>query len=266
MTESSFQVVDGLRTRIRVHGEGAPLLLIGGVWSQIELWDDVLPHLDGFRTVMFDPPGIGETELPRRPLTMGGLARFAGGVLDAAGVQRAHVLGVSLGGAVAQQMAHSLPDRVAGLVLVSTAFGAPGVPGRPDVVLRFARPRAYADAGALEHSAGVIFGGRMRTEPELVHQWHLRPAADLRSYLFRLAGTVGWSSLRWLHTVPHPTLVLHGDDDPIVPLVNARGIARRMPHARLRVISGGGHLMLLDSADEVLPHITAFLEQHKETP
>ena len=266
MSGTSFQVVDGLRTRIRVHGEGTPLLLIGGVWSQVELWDDVLPHLDGFRAIMFDPPGIGASELPRRPMTVRGLARFAGAVLDAVGVRRAHVLGVSLGGVVAQQMARSLPERVDRLVLVSTAYGAPGLPGRPDVVLRFARPRAYADADALERSAGAIFGGRLRAQPHLVHQWHLRPAADLRSYVYRLAGTVGWSSLPWLHKLPHPTLVVHGDDDPIVPLVNARVIARRVPHARLRVVPRGGHLLLLDSAPEVLPHVTDFLEQRKERP
>jgi len=261
MSAATFTVVDGLRTRVRVHGEGPPLLLIGGVWSQVELWDDVLPHLDGFRAITFDPPGIGATERPRRPLTVGGLARFTAGVLDAVGVERAHVLGVSLGGLVAQQLARSCPDRVDRLVLVSTGFGAPGLPGRPDVLLRFARPRAYADLDGLERSAGDIFGGRLRAEPDLVRRWHLRPAADLRSYLYRLVGTVGFSSLPWLHRLQQPTLVVHGDDDPIVPLVNARAVACRVPRARLQVVRGGGHLMLLDSAAEVLPTVTDFLNR-----
>jgi pimeloyl-ACP methyl ester carboxylesterase len=258
---TTFTVVDGLRTRLRIHGEGTPLLLMGGVWSQVELWDDVLPHLTGFRAIAFDPPGIGATDLPARPLTVGGLARFAGGVLDAVGVHRAHVLGVSLGGLVAQQLAHSLPNRVDRLALVSTGFGAPGIPGRPDVVLRFVRPRAYADLDELERSAGRIFGGRLRAEPGLVHRWHLRPAPDLRSYLYRLVGTAGFSSLPWLHRLPHHTLVVHGDDDPIVPLINARTVACRVPHATLRVVHGGGHLMVLDSAAEVLPIVTDFLSR-----
>jgi pimeloyl-ACP methyl ester carboxylesterase len=266
MNPSTTHVIDGLQTRIRVQGDGPPLLLIGGVWSQVDLWDDVLAHLAGFRTIAFDPPGIGATELPRRPLTVSGLAGFARGVLDAVGVERAHVLGVSLGGAVAQQLARSFPDRVDRMVLVSTGFGAPGVPGRPDVLLQFARPRAYADLHVLERSAGRIFGGRLREQPGLVHRWPLRPAADLRAYAFRLVGTVGWSSLPWLHRLPHPTLVLHGDDDPIVPLVNARAVACRMPSARLHVVHGGGHLMILDSAAELLPIATAFLTSPDPQP
>jgi poly(3-hydroxyalkanoate) depolymerase len=259
MSASVSHVIDGLPTRIRVQGEGPPVLLIGGLWSQVPLWDDVLPFLGGFTTIAFDPPGIGATGMPQRPYRVRRLAEFSARVLDAVGVARAHVLGVSLGGAVAQQLARSFPDRVDRLVLVSTGYGAFGVPGRPGALLRFARPNGYADLEDLERDAGRIFGGRLRTEPHLVHTWHLRPPADLRAWWFRLAGTVGWTSLPWLHQLPQPTLVVHGDDDPVVPLVNGRALAHRIPHARLHVVRGGGHLLLLDSAPQVLPHITGFL-------
>ena len=259
MISEQIHVVDGLRTRMRVSGDGPPLLLIGGLWSQTPLWDDVLPYLDGFRTIAFDPPGIGETDVPQWPYSVRRLARFATLVLDAVGVQSAHVLGVSLGGAVAQELARYYPDRVEQLVLVSTGPGAVAVPGRLDVLLRFAKPRAYGDLGELEQRAGALFGGRLRTQPELVHRWHLRPPADLRAWVYRLAGTTGWSSAPWLHQVRPATLVVHGDDDPIVPLVNARFIASRIPRAQLQIVKGGGHLLLLDSAADVLPTITAFL-------
>ena len=259
MSADTSRVVDGLETRIRVRGEGPTLLLLGGLWSQLPMWDDVLPLLDGFRTIAFDPPGIGGTAMPRCPYSIGRLARFAAKVLDEVGVERAHVMGVSLGGAVAQQLARSFPDRVDRLVLVSTGPGAVGMPGRPDIVMRFARPNAYADRRLLEQDAGRIFGGRMRRNPELVHEMNLRPPADLLAWSFRLAGTAGWSSLPWLHRISHRTLVLHGDDDPIVPLFNARVLACLVPDARLEIVSGGGHLLLLDSTDHVLPTITEFL-------
>jgi pimeloyl-ACP methyl ester carboxylesterase len=99
----------------------------------------------------------------------------------------------------------------------------------------------------------------LRDQPELVHQFHLRPPADVKAWWYRLAGLAGWSSLPWLHRLRQPTLVVHGDDDPIVPLFNARVVACRIPGARLHVVHGGGHLMLLDSAAEVLPPITDFL-------
>ena len=255
----STYVIEGLSTRVRVSGQGQPLLVIGGVWSQVPMFDPVLPFLDGFRTIAFDPPGIGETAMPARPYSVQRLAGFAAGVLAAVGVGRAHVLGVSLGGAVAQQLAKSHPERVDHLVLVSTGPGIVAVPGRPDVLLRFGRPTAYTDITELEQRAGQIFGGRLREHPELVRGWHLRPPASTKAWLYRLAGTTGWSSLPWLPSVTQPTLIVHGDDDPIVPLVNARLIACRMPDARLEVVEGGGHLLLLDSAADVVPIITGFL-------
>ena len=117
------------------------------------------------------------------------------------------MLGVSLGGAVAQQVAHDFPHRVDRLVLASTAYGIPVIIGKPSVLLKFIRPRAYSNTSALERNADVIFGGRMRKEPELVHRWHLRPPKNLKAYLWRLLGTTGWSSLRWLHTVEAPTRI-----------------------------------------------------------
>ena len=259
MILDSTHVIDGLSTRVRVAGHGQPLLLIGGIWSQAPMFDPVLPHLAGFRTIAFDPPGIGQTDMPARPYSVQRLARFAVGVLAAVGVGRAHVLGVSLGGAVAQEMARSYPDRVDRLVLVSTGPGAISVPGRPDVLMRFGRPTAYSDIGELQKNAGRIFGGRLREQPELVRGWHLRPPANTKAWLYRLAGTAGWSSLPWLHNVTQPTLVVHGDDDPVVPLFNARLIACRMPDARLEVVEGGGHLLLLDSAADIAPLIAGFL-------
>ena len=228
MTEARTVLVDGLRTRVRAQGEGPPLLLIGGVWSQVGLWDEVLPHFAGFTTITFDPPGIGATELPVLPYSIRRLGTFAAQVLEAIGVDRAHVLGVSLGGAVAQELARTFPDRVERLVLVSTAYGVPAVIGRPSVLLRFMRPRAYRNLRQLEQNAGAIFGGRLRDEPELVHQWHLRPPRSLRAYVWRLLGTTGWSSLPWLQGITRPTLVVHGDDDPIVPLINGRVLAWRI--------------------------------------
>jgi poly(3-hydroxyoctanoate) depolymerase len=258
-TATAPYVIHGLRTRVQVRGEGPPLLLIGGLWGQVPLWDDVLPFLAGFRTVAYDPPGIGDTQMPSWPYSVRRQAAFAAQVLRAVGVRRAHVLGVSLGGAVAQQLARSYPRCVDRLVLVSTSHGCLTLPGRPEALVRFLRPTAYASAHGLERNAGPMFGGRIRAQPGLVHRWHFRPPAHLRAYAYRLAGTAGWTSLPWLPWLTAPTLVVHGDDDPIVRLPNARLLARLIPNARLHVVRGGGHLLLLDSAADVVPQITAFL-------
>ena len=143
---------------------------------------------------------------------------------------------------------------------MSTGPGAFGVPGRPDVLMRFGRPTAYSDISAARAECRAHL---RRPAARAARSWYAAGTSGLprtrRAWLYRLAGTTGWSSLPWLHRLTQPTLVVHGDDDPIVPLINARLIAWRVPDARLEVVEGGGHLLLLDSAADVVPVITEFL-------
>jgi len=250
----------GLRIHAQVCGEGEPLLLYSGIWAEVRLWERLLPHLAGFRTIAFDPPGIGRSQMPAFPLSMWGLAEFGTAVLDELGVESAHVLGASFGGAVAQQMAFSHPRHVRRLVLASTSFGAFAMPGSPEALWHFIHPRSYHPE-RLEQVAGDMFGGRLRTEPELVRSMHIRRPTDTMAALYRMAPLFGWTSLPCLWTIRQPTLVIAGDDDPVTPLVNHRVIAALIPRARLHTVRGGGHLVLLDSADQVGPVIADFLRE-----
>lgn len=245
--------VNGLRTSVRVRGDGPPLLLIMGIWGGLAAWEPLVSHLSGYRTIAFDAPGIGGTELPRYPLALPALARFAGGVLDVFGVRRAHVLGVSFGGLVAQQFAVIAPHRVDRLVLASTSSGVLHIPGQPAAMLRLLSPWE----NDLRRDAGALFGGRIRREPHLLARLDLRIPSDPAAYLNRLSGLSGWWGMPW--SLPHRTLVLTGDDDPIVPAQNSRILAACLPNARLHVVRGGGHLVLFDSAAEVAPVIDDFL-------
>ncbi len=120
--------IRGLRIHAQIRGEGEPLLLYSGIWGEVGLWDRLLPHLDGFQTIAFDPPGIGRSQMPAFPLSMWGLAGFGTAVLDEFGIASAHVLGASFGGAVAQQMAFSHPRHVRRLVLAPTPSAASPCP------------------------------------------------------------------------------------------------------------------------------------------
>jgi len=250
--------IHGLRIHAQIRGSGEPLLLFSGVWGEVGLWDGLLPYLPGFQTIAFDPPGIGRSQMPALPMTMPALVRVGAAVLDDLGIGSAHVLGASFGGAVAQQMAISHPDRVRNLVLVSTSFGAFAKPGKLSAFWHFAHPLSYHPP-RLERVAGKMFGGRLRTQPELVRAMHIRRPTKVLPAMYRLAPLFGWTSLPWLWTIRHPTLVIAGDDDPITPLVNHRIIATLVPRARLHIVRGGGHLVLLDSAPEVAPVIANFL-------
>ena len=253
-------LIKGLRIHAQICGEGEPLLLYSGIWGEVGLWDRLLPYLDGFQTIAFDPPGIGRSQMPAFPLSMWGLAEFGTAVLDEFGLASAHVLGASFGGAVAQQMAFSHPRRVRRLVLASTSFGGFAVPGRLEALWHFIHPRSYHPE-RLEQVAGDMFGGRLREEPELVRSMHIRRPTDTMAALYRMAPLLGWTSLPWLCAIGQRTLVIAGDDDPVTPLVNHRVIATLIPRARLHTVWGGGHLVLLDSADQVGPVIAAFLRE-----
>jgi pimeloyl-ACP methyl ester carboxylesterase len=255
----SYQLtVRDLRIHAQVAGEGVPLLLHSGVWSEMRQWGPFLEHLDGFQVITYDAPGIGSSQVPSFPMSMRGLADIGAGILDALGIARAHVLGASFGGAVAQQMAISHPGRVDRLVLVSTSFGGPALPGRPWALWHAMHPRAY-HPDRVARSAGVMFGGRMRTEPGLAAGMGMTKPGTFWAAAFRLSALAGWTSLPFLPSIRHQTLILCGDDDPVTPPVNHRLLASLIPSALLHIVPGGGHLVLLDSAHEVGPVITEFL-------
>ena len=255
--------IRGLRIHAQSAGEGVPILLHSGIFSEMRHWEPLVEHLHGCRVITYDAPGIGSSQVPSSPMSMRGLADIGAGILDHLGLDSAHVLGVSFGGAVAQQMAISHPGRVDRLILASTSFGGPALPGRPASLLRMMHPRGY-QPDRLVKTAGAMFGGRMRTEPELAADFKMSKPKSFRAAAFRLSALAGWTSLLHLPSIPHETLVLCGDDDPVTPHVNHRTMARLIPSARLHTVKDGGHLVLLDSAHEIGPLITAFLHAGHE--
>jgi poly(3-hydroxyoctanoate) depolymerase len=163
---------------------------------------------------------------------------------------------------LAQQLAHQAPDRVRRLILAATGPGLGGVPGSPRVLLRLATPRRYTQPDYFRRIAGHVYGGGARQDPDaLLHGGLARftRAPSLTGYLAQLYAIAGWTSLPWLAKLSQPTLVLAGDDDPIVPAVNGRLLARLIPDARLRIVEGGGHLFLLERPAEMADLVSQFV-------
>jgi poly(3-hydroxyoctanoate) depolymerase len=256
--------VDGLRIRVAERGTGRPLLLLMGIGGNIEMWAPFERALDGrpVRTITVDAPGTGGSEAYAFPRRMRGLARTIEHVLDALGHDRVDVLGVSFGGVLAQQLAHQAPERVRRLVLAATGPGLGGVPASPRVLLALATPRRYRQPDYFRQVAGRIYGGAARHDPDSTLHGSLARfthAPSLAGYLAQLWAISGWTSLPWLHRLRPPTLVLAGDDDPIVPLANGRILHRLIPDSRLHVVPGGGHLFLLDRPKEIAAVVADFL-------
>jgi poly(3-hydroxyalkanoate) depolymerase len=240
------------------------LLLITGLGASLELgvpFERELAAL-GLQVISFDAPGVGESSPFPWPRRMPGIARTVEQMLGALGYDRVHVLGVSLGGVIAQQLAHQAPHRVRRLVLAATGPGLGGVPGSPHVLLSLATPRRYYQPDYYRRIAGRVYGGAARRDPDTL--LHGSPARfierpTLQGYLGQLYAITGWTSMPWLRTLRQQTLVLAGDDDPIVPLINGRILARCIPNARLHVVRHGGHLFLLEDPPKIAALVASFL-------
>ena len=160
------------------------------------------------------------------------------------------MLGVSWGGALAQELAHRGGERVRRLVLCATATGGLIVPGDPRVLAILATPLRYWSPSYLDRVAPTLYGPEVASSPELMaHQRRARftRAPSARGYLWQVLALRRFTSLFWLHRLRQPTLVLAGDSDRIIPVANCRILARRIPNSASRS-SKCGHLFLLTHA------------------
>jgi poly(3-hydroxyalkanoate) depolymerase len=243
---------------------GTPaLLLMNGIGASLEVLQPFVDALDPRRTVIrFDVPGVGGSPRPVVPYVLATFSPVIAGVLDQLGHEdQVDVLGLSWGGGLAQHFAVQHRRRCRRLVLVGTGTGSLMVPANPRVLARMLTPRRHRDPEYARSIAGEIYGGTMRAHPERAAA-ALHSATRLgprRGYYYQLASSAGWSSLPFLKLIRQPTLVVAGDDDPIVPVVNARIMARFIPDAQLHVYAGG-HIALITEATELAPVIEGFLD------
>jgi poly(3-hydroxyalkanoate) depolymerase len=238
-----------------------PLLLFNGIGANWELAEPFLDALTDTTAIIFDLPGVGGSPLSALPYRPSSIARLSARLVADLGYDRIDVAGVSWGGGMAQQLAHQYPALCRRLVLAATSPGAIMVPGTPSAVLKLATPRRYWDKDYMRKSAPEIYGGAFKKDPSLIGRHaDAMSGARGRGYLYQLLAMVGWSSLPWLWTLRQPTLVLMGRDDPLVPVVNGRILARLIPNARLEIVDDG-HLFMVTRPKETAERIEKFLSE-----
>ena len=230
-----------------------PLLMLNGVGADYGLWQALRRNIKR-TTIAFD---VESRHLGSRP-SFRTFVQSVAEVLDEHGVDQVDVLGLSWGGFAAQQLAHDLPERVRRMVLASTSPGFYSIPAPPSSYLELRRPSRSAHRA--EKLSKHLYGGDFVQDPTLIHQLGVLRPTDTSTYRRQMWATMGWSSLPWLRSLPHQTLVLHGDDDPIIPFVNARLMQKLLPQARLDRVRGGGHLYLLTRPKVLGPQISEFLD------
>jgi len=267
--EHRYITAGGQRIRVNVrHGTGVPLVLCNGIGASLEVLDPLVEQLDPELTVVrFDVPGTGGSPTSIAPYGFPYLAWVLGRVLSKLDIGVVDVLGLSWGGALAQQFAFQNPRRCRRLVLVATGTGLLMVPAHPRVLAKMATPRRFSEPGYAASIAGELYGGTVRAHGDDVAQLFVRQlhAGSKLGYLHQLLAGSVWTSLFALPAVRQETLVVSGTDDPIIPVINARIMHALLPHSRLHLHSGG-HIDLVHNAAELAPVIEEFLNEPGERP
>jgi pimeloyl-ACP methyl ester carboxylesterase len=190
------------------------------------------------------------------------IAQLAAAVLDNRGVESADTLGYSYGGAIAQQFAWQFPERVKKLVLAATNCGVGAMLGSLSAMFVLATPFRYYSPTYFFRTAPALYGGRTARNHDVRHRMMASrskfPPSSL-GYALQIMGGSSWSSQSFLHEIPHETLVISGDDDPLSPVVNARYLAWRIPNATLELVERAGHLFLCDDAEHLAERIRRFV-------
>ena len=247
-------------------GNGAPLLLIHGLGYARWGWEPVLPELaEQFDVILFDNRGIGESDAPPGPYTVAEMAADAVQVLDETGVARAHVVGTSLGGMIAQELALAYPERVDRLVLACTTPGGQKAHPMPQVTVAL-----MAEAATLEPAVALrrfvenaLAPATVEAHPEIVEQimaHRLATAQQPAAWAAQASAGATFDAYDRLGALAAPTLVQHGDEDVVVDPRNADLLVELLPDARLERVPGTGHLFFWEAPEQFVASVAAFLE------
>lgn len=260
MIEAGGRTLRVAHWRLDQPSEHPPILFFNGIGANIEAVAPLAERLTERGFVMFDMPGTGESPDPTIPYNPFTMSWTAAQVLDQLGLDVVDVMGVSWGGAMAQHFALQHSGRTRRLVLVATTAGMLMVPGNPAALTKMANPRRYIDPKFMNEHFMTLYGGMTkRAGSKEDHIGRLKPPSP-RGYFYQLLAMLGWTSLPALPFLDKEVLIMMGDEDQIVPLINGKILNTMIRNSRLEVFEGGGHLFLLTHADESVECLRAFLD------
>ena len=255
----------GFRMYYEEHGEGFPLLLINGLGSDHLEWLHQIPAFEArFRVVVFDNRGTGKTDVPAGPYTTAQMADDAASLLRALGISLAHVLGVSLGGMIAQEVALRYPGLVDGLVLGCTGPGGElSVRPSPEAMAAFALAKGQDREAELRRMLPFLYTDACIHERPDEIEGFIRRRLDHptppEGYLAQLSAAVTHDASSRLENVRARTLVIAGDADRLVNWENSVRLAGRIPGAKLVVLPGAPHRLFAETADAFNREVLRFL-------
>jgi 3-oxoadipate enol-lactonase len=260
----AFVENQGARIYWDEQGQGSPVLLIMGLSYPSYMWHRTRPVLTAhYKTIALDNRGVGRSDVRSGPYPIALMASDAAAVLDAAGIESAHLFGISMGGMIAQEFALQYPKRVRSLILGCTGAGGPtAVRAEPAATQMLMTRDKMTPEQAAEAPVPFIYDSatpRERIDEDIAirRPWFPRP----EGYVAQLQGIIAWEAYSRLSGIAAPTLVIHGENDRLVPPGNGKLIAERIPGAKLVMIPHASHLFLTDQTEVSHQAILEFLNQ-----
>ncbi len=252
-----------------VHGEGEPLVLICGASVSVDMMYAFIPvYSPEYKLVIFDNRGAGQSDAPDIPYTTAMMANDLAGLLDTIEVDSAHIMGTSMGGMIAQELALRHPDRVKSLILACTYCGGPSssIITDPEMMQRMADlppkeglmeiMRLCISQKFLDENPGLL-----EQIAEQMMQHPISPHGQMR----QTEAEMGHNTYERLPEIKMPTMIIHGDDDRIIPVENANILASRIPGAELAILKNAGHMFFVEVEDESNRIMLDFLKRHGAT-
>ncbi|MEH7106383.1 alpha/beta fold hydrolase [Bacillus sp. JJ1764] len=262
---------NGIDLYYEVHGEGEPLLLIMGLSLSSRSWFRSVPVLsEHYQVIIFDNRGVGQSGKPNTPYSIELMAEDTRAVLDAVGVESAHVYGISMGGMIAQRFALKYPNRVKSLILgCTTSGGATHVqPGADVSMLMMSRASSTATPEEMAWATAPILYSQSFIEN---HRQLIAEDIEKRieqpilphAYVLQLQACIGHDTSEEINTIQKPTLIIHGNEDKLVPYENGVVLAEKIPNAEFLTIQGAGHIYVTEAIDLANQKVLEFLNKQR---
>jgi pimeloyl-ACP methyl ester carboxylesterase len=230
--------------------------MLNGIGMNLELLAPIARALPEREVISFDLPGIGQSPDPIIPYTIPCMALTTAALLDRLEIEQADILGISWGGALAQQFAFQHRARTGRLVLAATSAGAAMVPGNASMLAHMADPREYTVERTLRRNLASIYNGGGSAKVSL----NAAKAPSPLGFSYQLAAFATWTSLPFLPLLSLPVMVMADEEDQLVPPSNAHFLHNAIPHSRLEMFHGGGHLFMLSQQDRFIEKLRSFLD------
>ncbi len=259
--------VNDINIYYEIHGDGFPLVMIMGLGADIMWWEPEL--LEGFaknfKVIVFDNRGAGRSDKPANNYSIKLFADDTIGLMKVLGIEKAHILGVSMGGMIAQEIAINYPNMVERLVLVVTSPGGPkAIPPSPEALeqLTMDRSKMKPEDIAKKVIETLFPQDYLKRHPEILDKFIKRITKYMippDAYMRQLNAVMNFNSYERLHKIRAPTLIVMGGKDIIVPPENGRILAEKIPNSKLVIFEESGHGLIVQEREKFLKIVTDFL-------